>query len=549
MAAPWEKYGAAKPWERYGAPPADVAPVAPVPPPVGGMGGFNPMARFAGAAQEGMGQLGMTPENTRNPIANAAGPLEVLAQGATAAVATPVAGLAGLGQGAWNAVMPKSMEGPTAGNRVEQVQDALTYQPRTGLGAGMARAAGAPGELLAAGTTKAGETVADVTGSPALGAAVKTAGDIAPAVLGARGVKRPTAKPKGTYAPTPESVPTTEQLSKAASDAYKRADESGIAMKAESFEAMKTSLLSDLQKDGLDPTLHPKATAAVKRIAEETGPITLQKAETLRRIANDAMDTLEKADARKSGKIVDAIDDYIDNITDADLVSGQAKDAASLKEARALYTRKRKAEDMERLIERAKESPSGFENGLRIEFRSLAKNDRKMKRFSAEEQAAIRRVSRGGLAENTLRLLGKAAPTGIVSGALSSGAGAVAMGPAGAVAFPAAGYAARKAAESMTRRNAERAAMTMRRGPTASLLTKDNPIPLTGGPQGALDGTAAQTPAKARMPVQIQAQIRQLSERARFELANEPPNSPKIQAMADELARLRSELAAIQADQ
>ncbi len=51
--------------------------------------------------------------------------------------------------------------------------------------------------------------------------------------------------------------------------------------------------------------------------------------------------------------------------------------------------------------------------------------------------------------QNALRLVGKLAPTGIVSGALSSGAGYQMGGPIGAVAIPATGFAARKGAERM----------------------------------------------------------------------------------------------------
>lgn len=544
MASPWEKYGTpkGKPWERH-------APVQVAPPPaagLGGMGGFNPMlGRLMGAQQSVTEPMGMTAENTANPVANAAGPLEAVAQAGTGLAGMAAGGLAGLGQGAKNLVAP----GMPAADRVRQVQDALTYQPRTGMGAGTSTVAGAPGALYDAGTTKAGEFTTDVTGSPAAGAAVKTVLSAAPIPKIARAlVKR---GPKGDYAPKADAPPSTEQLSKAASDAYKRADESGIAMSADSFEKMKGGLVAALEKDGINAKLHPKATAALEEITKTEGPVTLQKAETLRRIASDAMDTLEKSDARKSGMVIDAIDDYIDNLRDSDLVSGQAKDAASLKEARALYTRKRKAEDMERLIERAKESPSGFENGLRIEFRSLAKNDRKMRRFTKEEQAAIRRVSRGGMAENTLRLLGKAAPTGIVSGALSSGAGAVMLGPAGAVGLPAAGYAARKAAENMTRRNAERAAVLMRRGPESNggLLATDNPMPLTGGPQGAPDAIPVPGSAKPRSVREIQAELRQLSARAPFELATESAGSPKVRAFAAELARLQRELEATPKDQ
>jgi hypothetical protein len=523
------------------------SPQAPIqqPPVMGGMGGFNPMmGRLSGATQQGMSELGMTPENVASPMKNALGPLESVAQAGTGGLGMIAGGLAGIGQGAWNSLVPESMQGPQAGDRVRQVQDAITYQPRTGMGAGMSRVAGLPGEVVSKGTDYLGEKTADATGSPALGAAVKTTGEVFPAVVGARSIPKAKPKLKGTYTPKPEA-PTTAELGAAAKEAYRRADESGIAMTPESFEKMRGDLLADLQKEGIDPTLHPKATAAMKRIADETGPMTLQKAETLRRIASDAMDTLEKSDARRAGNIVDAIDDYIENIKDSDLVSGEAKDASAFAEARGLYSRKRKAEEIERLMDRAKLSATGYENGLRIEFRSLAKNDRKFRRFNKEEQAAIRRVAEGGTAENALRLVGKLAPTGIVSGGLSSGAGLVALGPVGAVGIPAAGFAARLGAEALTKRNAEKAAILMRRGKlNATPLTTERTTPQTGGPQAGAASAAVPQKAKARSVAAIQADIQRLSERARFELANEEAGSPKVQALSAELTRLQNELQA-----
>jgi hypothetical protein len=522
------------------------SPQAPIqqPPVMGGMGGFNPMmGRLSGATQSGMSELGMTPENVQNPIANAAGPLEPLVQGVTGGLGMIGSGWAGIGQGVWNTLFPDKA-GPQAGDRVRQVQEGATYQPRTGMGAGMSRVAGLPGEVVSKGTDYLGEKTAEATGSPALGAAVKTTGEMLPAVVGARSIPKAKPKLKGTYTPKPEA-PTTAELGAAAKEAYRRADESGIAMTPESFEKMRGDLIADLQKEGIDPTLHPKATAAMKRIADETGPMTLQKAETLRRVASDAMDTLEKSDARRAGNIVDAIDDYIENIKDSDLVSGEAKDAAALAEARGLYSRKRKAEEIERLMDRAKLSATGYENGLRIEFRSLAKNDRKFRRFNKEEQAAIRRVAEGGTAENALRLVGKLAPTGIVSGGLSSGAGLVALGPAGAVGIPAAGFAARLGAEALTKRNAEKAAILMRRGKlNATPLTTERTTPQTGGPQAGAASAAVPQKAKARSVAAIQADIQRLSERARFELANEEAGSPKVQALSAELTRLQNELQA-----
>ena len=52
-----------------------------------------------------------------------------------------------------------------------------------------------------------------------------------------------------------------------------------------------------------------------------------------------------------------------------------------------------------RLNRAAQFSGSGFENALRTEFRNLAQNPKRLRGFSAEEQAAIRRVARGGPAD------------------------------------------------------------------------------------------------------------------------------------------------------
>jgi hypothetical protein len=526
----------------------ETAPPAP-PQEFAGAGGYNPvMSRLGGGALKVGESLGMTPENVSNPIRNALAPAEVAGQAVTGGAGMIGSGYAGIGQGVWNTLFPDKA-GPQAGDRVRQVQETTTYQPRTGAGQGMAAVVNKPAEVYAAGTNYLGEKTTDITGRPAAGAFVKTLGDVAPALLG-RG-SLPKSRPRGEYV-SRDGVPTTEQLGKAATDAYKRADDAGIAVSAESFEGMKAKLSDVLSKEGIDADLHPNATAALKRVTAESGPVTLQKLETLRRIALDAEDTLVKADAKKAGDIVDTIDEYVDSLSDAELTSGKVKDAAALKEARALYTRKRKAEDIERLIRRAEYSPSGFENGLRIEFRALAKNDRRFNRFTAEEKAAIDKVAKGGAVENTLRLIGKAAPTGIVSGGLSSGAGFAFGGPVGAVALPAVGIAGRMGAKALTSRNARAASEVMRRGPsqpTSGLLATDNPKPLVAGPRGLLAGEAPPAAATTRTAEQIQGEIRALTARAQFELAKESAGSPKVQAFASELARLQNELAATQASQ
>lgn len=96
-------------------------------------------------------------------------------------------GLAGVAQGVKNLVSP----GMPAGDRVRQVQDAMTYQPQTTTGKVITGAIAYPFEKLAEGADAVGGAVADASGSPALGAAVNTTiqalpGAVVPAARAAR---------------------------------------------------------------------------------------------------------------------------------------------------------------------------------------------------------------------------------------------------------------------------------------------------------------------------------------------------------------------------
>lgn len=276
-------------------------------------------------------------------------------------------------------------------------------------------------------------------------------------------------------------APTKEELRIASKAAYRRSEDAGAVISPESFDRARASIDDMLKRDGIDPSLHPSTTAALKRINETSGPVTLEQLETLRKIAKDAQSTINSADKRLATRTVDAIDEFADGLTGADLTNGSPEAATALKEARNLYSRSAKADTLDELMRRAEISApnfsgSGMENAIRTEFRTLAKNSRKMRLFTAEERAAIERVAKGGPVENVLRMAGKFAPTGVVSTALSAGAGFAAGGPAGAAALPALGAAARYGAGKLTMGNVQRANEIMRRGPPGSAPLRREPL-------------------------------------------------------------------------
>lgn len=333
------------------------------------------------------------------------------------------------------------------------------YQPRGSVGQGLLSAAG---KVIAPVANAMAETGADVALMPL--AAEAQALDAIPRVPKARPPRAPKAIPVKT--------PTAEELGTAAKEAYQRAKDAGAVAAPEGYARMTTGLRNTLREQGFNPRLHPKAAAVVDEIekASNGNPVSLDEIEILRRQALAAERSIEADERRVAGLVIDRLDDYADALASGaePVMGGNAPAAvAARKEARNLYSRNRKSMEIQELIERAQIrasqfSGSGEENALRTEFRQLAMNPKRMRRFSKEEQQAIKEVAFGTPTSNTLRQIGKLAPTGGLMQALTLGAAVVE--PLTLVAT-AAGAGSRFAATRMTRNAARRAEELMRRGP------------------------------------------------------------------------------------
>lgn len=138
-------------------------------------------------------------------------------------VAAPIAGLAGIGQGIRN-LFPG--EGMPAGDRVSQIQEAMTYQPRTQAGQAVTNVVAYPFEKIAQGADWAGGNVAEITGSPALGAGVNTAIQFAvPSIL--KGVRAPV---RNMIARAAERGSTAAALEAPIQQGLTKAREAGLAV-------------------------------------------------------------------------------------------------------------------------------------------------------------------------------------------------------------------------------------------------------------------------------------------------------------------------------
>ena len=311
--------------------------------------------------------------------------------------------------------------------------------------------------------------------------------------------------------------PTTEALRDASQRAYDAARNAGVAVNSGRVGQLVTDLGQTLRREGFDEVLHPAAARALTRLeqaASSGAPQSLDEIDILRRVINEAGKSTSPSERRIAGIMVDNLDNWVAGLGPRDVTQGAAnvgQATAALNEARNLWGRARRGEIIEDLIDRAKLrasqfSGSGLENALRTEFRQLAMNEKRMRGFSDAERNAIEAVSRGGPAVNILRMLGKFAPTGVVSGSLGAGLGAAAGGAPGAVAVPLMGAAARQGATQMTMTAAQRAAETARAGgaglpqstaeaisEVAALLAAEREAQRWGDP-----ASGAQTPPTAR---------------------------------------------------
>lgn len=299
--------------------------------------------------------------------------------------------------------------------------------------------------------------------------------DVALTVAGVKGYKAGK-KPTKAEAPKP---PTIDELKAQSSALYDIVDNAGIRVSDEAFSAAVDSIAANVRGSGARRSLAPKTWKALDELAVDAkaGNITLKQVEELRRVLKKAQGGVD-ADKASATRALREYDKFIENLKPNQLTGAAGKETVEyLKSARSLWSRARKTEIIEEIIRKAKidsESgtmTSGYSHSLRVQFRALAKNKKKMDTFTKTEQAVIRSAATGNKFERAVRLLGKLAPTNQISilgdVAAGLGVGAMAGGPAGGavgLSLPIVGGLARRASNKRMEAYATQASETMRRG-------------------------------------------------------------------------------------
>lgn len=190
---------------------------------------------------------------------------------------------------------------------------------------------------------------------------------------------------------------------------YDKLRNAGIKYDSNSYDLMARNLAMKMHKEGFRPKTSAKVADSVEYVLEGMGKSPdYSDFEALRRNAGGLLVSADAQERKFGSMIVEALDDFATRsplVTSGNVPAGQV--APLMKEARAAAQRNIKARAVEDAIERARNTASGFENGLRIEFRKLLNNPKARAGYTPTELAVFREIVRGTSLQNLSAQFGR----------------------------------------------------------------------------------------------------------------------------------------------
>ena len=366
---------------------------------------------------------------------------------------------------------------PTSADIRSTVTDPIVspdYEPQYETGRLLKKSAEyAPGMLLGGpeGTAArfATNVAAPAIGSEVGGAVAGPVGELAGGLMSAGGATKAARAFQEAAAArqAAKAIPTGQDLLNSGSNKFEAVKASDAVLKPSSVEQMAKDIKTEMLNEGKHPTSEGQAGvfAALDRLeamGQAPGGVTPKDMEVIRK---SLVDLKPNRDAGPTARM--AADKFMEKYSSLgpnDLLNGQ-NPFPVLKEAVGDWAAGKRSNavtgkmDLAKLNADTAGSGANIDNNTRQAIKQLVRpmNNTnvpiaKKLGFNDEEIAAMRRVAAGTPLGNTMRWLGKEAPTGAVSGASSVGLGELAAGPAGAVALPVVGFIAKKIGDLSTQR-------------------------------------------------------------------------------------------------
>jgi hypothetical protein len=303
---------------------------------------------------------------------------------------------------------------------------------------------------------------------------------------------------------------TADDIKLMANAAYKKADESGGVLKGW-FTNRFLDDIADIQPAtiaGKKVPTDPKLAEALDYIGSfKNTRLTLQDAQNLDEYLGEAIDGFtELGQVSKSGKkLLDIQSRFRNAIENADdtLIEGGKAGFDSLKEGRALWSAQLKMRDIERIIQRA-ELTDNPATAIKAGFRNLLTNAKKSKGYTKDELKLMEKAAQTGLVTDLLKT-GGSRLVPIIAGA--SGSGVLGTAAAGAGAAASRGMATRNAmvnAENVARAVSQRAVpQAATKGGLPAVISSRQAGQLAA-PAGMVAGGQVEMPILPSAPIQAQ---------------------------------------------
>lgn len=268
------------------------------------------------------------------------------------------------------------------------------------------------------------------------------------------------------------TLPTGEDLVKTGSNQFEQARNMNLVVKPDFVDSAVADMKDAIK--GFDPEGQKPVFSAVDRLEKLTASapglpptaVEMNQVENVRKQLSNLRMSTDPPTRQAAKDALEALTARQAALSPADAVSGDANAyAQTMKNAVGNYGAGKRSQiiqgktDLAELNAGTAGSGANIDNNTRQAIKQLARpinntNVPVAKRlgFNEAEIEAIKKAATGTVVGNTARYLGKAAPTGIVSGAGDLAIGGMAGGPVGAIALPAAGYIAKKIGDLSTKK-------------------------------------------------------------------------------------------------
>lgn len=270
--------------------------------------------------------------------------------------------------------------------------------------------------------------------------------------------------PRGLTAPVPVKapVPTVDELKTASRANYNSLDVANLEVRPQAVADLSAKMENDLVKRGYRPKQAGGTFDEIRSLippqgAQSVNAMDLHSARKALGVYARELDAVGKPTAEAAAATIAKghLNDFLPNIKQADVVSGNAQLAAELmKEADQNWGAAKRGEKVDLQLTRADRqaaksgSGSNIENAMRQKIASMLDNPSRSVGFSDPEKAAMEEIVRGSVPRNVLRKAGKFGVDGGLSLLLHAGAAI----PSGGATIPVAvaGTMARKIGEHLT---------------------------------------------------------------------------------------------------